>query len=206
MRTLRISESGVERAAREAAEVLREGGIVLYPTDTLYGLAVDAENRDAVARLALLKVRDARKAVSVVMPSVADIERYAEVLPEAKRLIDTYLPGPLTLVLPCTDPRLAHLSEDGSIGVRVPDSAFTLALGEKFERPYTATSANVAGMPTQSTVEAILAQFGEAASHIALAIDDGPREGNLPSTVVRVRGNEAGILREGALPRELLGL
>jgi len=206
MRTLRVSEVGVERAAEEAAEVLRGGGIVLYPTDTLYGLGVDAANREAVARLTALKGRNAGKAVSVVVPSPESIREYAEVPPEAERLIAAHLPGALTLVLPLTDTRFAHLAQDGCIGIRVPESEFTLALGRHFSAPYTATSANVSGLPSLESVEEIGRQFGDKAQGIDLVIDSGKLSDKAPSTVVKVVEDVIEVVREGALSREDVGL
>lgn len=204
MIVLKIADVGAANAAEEAARVLDAGGVVLYPTDTLYGLAVDASNTEAVERLISLKGRDSQKAISVVVPTVGSIQEYVEVSPEAARLASAHLPGALTLVLPVRAAELRHLSDDGTLGVRVPDSAFTLALGQAFGRPYTATSANVAGLPSLATVPEVLEQFGEAAKHIDLAVDDGPREGMVPSTVVRVVDGAVEVLREGAIPQEAL--
>ncbi|CAN5770294.1 L-threonylcarbamoyladenylate synthase [soil metagenome] len=192
--------------AQEAAHELESGGIVLFPTDTLYGLAVDARNADAVARLIALKGRNAEKAISIILPDVSAISDYAEVSDAARKLIEKYLPGPLTLVLPIKGSELGHLAPDGTIGIRVPDDSFTRALARAFKAPYTATSANVSGQPSLHTVSEILEQFGTAAGQIDLVVDDGPRKSALPSTVVRLVGDEIEILREGALSAADLGL
>lgn len=206
MRILKTSDRDVGEAAREAAAVLRAGGIALYPTDTLYGLAVDARDPDAVARLNALKGRGSEKYLSVVVSNIDMLARYAEVTEAARRLIDAHLPGPLTLVLPIKGTELAHLAPDGALGVRIPDDPFTNVLSDAFGAPYTATSANLAGLPTEPSVDKILAQFGAAQDRIDLVIDDGPRRGGVPSTVVRATGNGLEILREGALSHSELGL
>jgi L-threonylcarbamoyladenylate synthase len=206
MRVIRTAEEGIEYSANAAAEALRAGGIVLYPTDTLYGLGVDARDAQAVERLKVLKGRNTEKWISIVVRDLEMLARCAETQAQARQLIEQHLPGALTLVLPANDTALSHLASDDTIGVRIPDEPFTQALSRAFDSPYTATSANLAGMPTPGTVEQILAQFGEAVRGIDLVIDDGPREGREPSTVVRMLGEKAEILREGAISREQLGL
>lgn len=206
MEVLETSEIGVSAAAQEAADVLSRGGIVLFPTDTLYGLAVDVRDAAAVARLIALKGRDVGKAISVILPSASEIGNYADVSDKARRLIEKHLPGPLTLVLPIKNKDLLYLAADGTIGIRVPNDPFTLELGGAFNAPYTATSANVSGKSTLSSIPEILTQFGASANMIDLVIDAGPRVGGVGSTVVRVIGEEIEILREGALTASDLGL
>ncbi|MDB5189860.1 MAG: translation factor [Parcubacteria group bacterium] len=206
MKIIQTGNGELDLAVQEAAQVLAQGGIVLFPTDTLYGLAVDARNPGALERLITLKGRDARKAISVVLPDTAAISDYAEVSGLAQRLIDKHLPGPFTIVLPIKGGELSHVAPDGTVGIRVPNDAFTRALAEIFKAPYTATSANVSGQESGRTVEEILEQFGPAAENIDLVIDDGPRAGGLASTIVRVVRGETEILREGAIPAAELGL
>lgn len=203
MEVLRLGEESIAIAAQKAAAVLVSGGIVLYPTDTLYGLAVDATNADALARLRDLKGREKDKPISIVVPSVGMIEEYAELIERTRTLAEKHLPGALTLVLRAKDTIPTELTKDGSIGIRIPNDPFCLALAQAFQKPFTATSANVSGEETLDTVGAILAQFGEKASMIALAIDDGPRAGGIPSTIVNEKMH---VLREGAIPREALRL
>ena len=206
MKIVRIADVGVEAAAEEAASLLVRGGIVLFPTDTLYGLAVDARDSDAVRRLIVRKGRDAGKAISVIRPDIKAIETYAEVSETARGLIQKHLPGPLTLVLPIQGNELQHLASDGTIGIRVPDDAFTRSLADVFYAPYTATSANISGQETLHDVSEILEQFGASAQSIDLVIDDGPRAGGQASSVVRIVGDKIEILRESALRASDLGL
>lgn len=173
--------------------------MILYPTETVYALGVDALDRDALAQLRALKGRDATKTASWLVGSIAEIERYAMLEGVAARIAERFLPGPLTLVLPvrssipsaCTAP-------DGTVGFRVSSDSVASALSRQCAHPLTCTSANLSGMPTLATVPEILAQFGECASVISRVIDDGPRSGT-PSTVVRVLDDEVEIIREGAV-------
>ncbi len=206
MRFIRMADVGLEAAALEAASVLRQGGIVLYPTDTLYGLGVDAQHEEAVMRLCALKGRDAGKFISCVVPSIENIETYAVLSDEARRLAESFLPGPLTLALPAKATFPSALSWDGAVRIRIPDDAFVSMLGQVYERPYTSTSANISGAQTCATPEEILQQFGDRASDIALVISDGARSGGAPSTVVRVVEGNPEIVREGVLTAQVLGL
>ena len=207
MQILRTDYVGYEEAAEKAALILRAGGSVLYPTDTVYGLAVDATNASALERLAALKGRDPGKTPLVAVPDRAVIERFGQMNERANALAARFLPGPLTLVLKATSSCPSGVvRDDGTVGVRIPDDQFCQALSAAFGRAYTSTSANLAGEATAASIREILEQFGSAQEAIALAIDDGPREGNMPSTIVSCVTDVPEILREGALSREALGL
>jgi L-threonylcarbamoyladenylate synthase len=206
MRILHLSDVGTESAAREAALILASGGIVLYPTDTLYGLAVNALDRGALERLKDLKGREKKKPISVVVPDIESLDRYGVLNDSARSLAERVLPGPLTLVVPGTSQLPEEVMLNGALGMRIPNDPFCLALATLFKAPYTATSANMSGHPTPATPQEILAQFGARIGEIDLVIDDGPREGGTPSTVVTCVTNTPHILREGALSKADLGL
>lgn len=177
--------------------------LVLYPTETVYGLGVDPFNREACAALFELKGREEGKPVSWLLAGTADIARYAEVSDVAERIISSFLPGPLTLVLPVRPEYLAFASPLGTVGFRVSSDSIIERVLREYGAPLTATSANVSGMTTLATVPEILAQFGDRATLIDKIIDDGPRTGT-PSTVVRILGREVEILREGAVSKEAI--
>ncbi|HEY0979289.1 MAG TPA: L-threonylcarbamoyladenylate synthase [Candidatus Paceibacterota bacterium] len=206
MEILRLEEVGVERAAKRAAEMLRKGKLVLYPTDTLYGLGADATNARALALLRELKGREKKKPLSVLVPDHASISRYAHLNDTARALAERFLPGALTLVLPATDRIPAEITLNGAIGIRIPDDSFSLALARAFGKPVTATSANKSGRETPATVEEVICQFGPDAHEIALAIDGGSRKGNIGSTVVSIVSDTPYVLREGAITRTALGI
>ncbi|MES2668662.1 MAG: L-threonylcarbamoyladenylate synthase [Patescibacteria group bacterium] len=204
MKIVRLSDQGVDRAAKSAAQILAKGGIVLFPTDTLYGLAVDATNPKAIARFRELKGREKKKPISVIVPDTGSIKDYAQMNETAERLAEKFLPGALTLVMKATRRIPAELTLNGAVGIRIPDDPFCLALAKAFTKPFTATSANRSGRETPDTVAGVIDQFGHLASGIALAIDDGDRKGRKPSTVVTTVDGEAHIMREGAITREEL--
>jgi tRNA threonylcarbamoyl adenosine modification protein (Sua5/YciO/YrdC/YwlC family) len=177
--------------------------VLLYPTETLYALGVNAIDPAALRTLFALKGRDESKAASWLVPSIAQISEYAAVDEIATRIAARFLPGPVTLVLPA----LPHVSDDvtspdRTIGFRVSSDPMAQTIIDAFYAqhgaPLTCTSANRSGQPTLNTVAEILQQFGPQADQITEIHDDGPRKG-LASTVVRVVGEQYEVLREGAV-------
>ncbi|MES2134987.1 MAG: L-threonylcarbamoyladenylate synthase [Patescibacteria group bacterium] len=184
-------------------DILANGGIVLYPTDTLYGLGVDAVNSDALKKLRVLKGREEGKPISIVVSDMKMAEEHAEVTPLALKLAEAFLPGKLTLILKAKDNLPLELTAGtGTVGIRIPNHILCLNLARELGRPYTATSANVSDMEPKSSVPAILAQFGSASSLIDRTIDVGELLESLPSTVVDARGALPHIIREGAVSRQ----
>lgn len=206
MEILRLREVSIERAAQKAAQTLKKGGLVLFPTDTIYGLAADATNPKALAKLRELKGREKKKPISIVVPDIASIATYAVMNEAAASLAERFLPGALTLVMQATRNIPEELQLNGAIGIRIPDDPFCLALARAFGKPYTATSANKSGRETPASVRDVLMQFGHEVNDIALAIDDGDRNGKKPSTVVTTVDGVPYVLREGAISKMSLGL
>lgn len=177
--------------------------MILYPTETIYGLGVNALDDGALARLFELKGRDESQTVSWLVRDLDDIRKYAEVSKTAAKIAEQFLPGPLTFVLPANEnvPE-SRRAPDKTVGFRISPDPVTQQLiadfMEKHDAPLTCTSANVSGMTPQSTPEEIIKQFGHLSCMIDKVIDDGPRSGE-PSTVIRVIEDKVEILREGAI-------
>lgn len=184
--------------ARIAAAVaaLRRGEIVAYPTETFYGLGVDALDERALAGLAALKGREATKAVSVL---VADAEMVAtlaaEISPRARALMAEHWPGPLTLALPARAGVPAPLVSEGFVAVRISPHPVAARLVAGLGRPLTATSANPAGAPPAATAAEVAGYFASG----CLVLDGGPTAGGLASTLARVRGDRVEVLRAGPI-------
>lgn len=190
-----------------AVDVLRAGGIILYPTDTLYGFGGDALSNEVVEKIQRIKGRDEKKPIHAIVADMEMAGRYGEIHETARQLAGKFLPGPLTLILKKKkgiDTGIAKGME--TFGIRIPDNRFCLDLAHEFGKPYTTTSANLAGQETERSVEAILAQLGEKANLIDLVIDAGELPERMPSTVVDVSSGEVRILREGAIPVQDLSL
>ncbi len=182
----------------EAVELLNYGGVVVFPTCCLYGLAVDATNADAVARLYRLKHRPPDKPVSILVPSADALDGWVSEIPEAgQRLVNTVWPGRLTVVLPAA-PRVpvALTAGTGTIGIRLPAHPLAVALVTAFGGPITATSANLAGKPGCSD----LTQLDPAlAAGVDLVIDGGPLKGGAGSSIVDLTTRPFLLIREGAV-------
>jgi len=199
MERIRLSGDNLAATASWAAAILRSGGIVLYPTDTLYGLAADAGNPEVLKRLQQLKGREEGKTFSVVVADTAMMARYALMTPLAETLAAKYLPGALTLVLDAAETRPDQIMRaDGTVAIRIPDNEFCLALAHEFGA-YTATSANLAGKETFSNVDDILAQLAGSSIPVDLVIDAGELPASAGSTIIDARGASPIILRQGAL-------
>lgn len=190
-------------AAAEA--VLQSGGVVVYPTDTVYGLGADATYPEAVARIVRIKQRDTHKPMLVMTASLNDAASFAHVTPLARALAQQFLPGPLSLELEKTDNRLSPPAGGPDyIAVRIPAHPFCLALATAFPKPIISTSVNIAGHEQPRTLSAMLEALGPNAQLVDLVIDGGTLPSSLPSTLVDARGPKACILREGAVSREQL--
>jgi protein-tyrosine phosphatase len=197
---------GGNEAVREAGRALADGAIVVFPTETVYGVGANAADRRALETLSRLKSRAPDKPFTLHLARPAEASRYAGPLSTlARRLIRKCWPGPLTLVLPdgrdAAAPSPVALPQtvywQGFVGLRCPDHAVGRAVLEAAGVPVVASSANLAGRPAPRTAgEALAALDG----HAALVIDSGPAPYARPSTVVRIRPDDAyEILREGAI-------
>lgn len=189
--------AGDPSAVFEAAEWLRHGYPVVFPTDTVYGVGVMPFDEAAIERLYAVKGRPADKGIPILLSGEADLEKVAgPVPPEARELIDHFWPGPLTLILP----RLAGLpdaiSPNANIAVRIPDHPVARALIREAGGAVATSSANLSGMePALSGAAALAALRGV----VAAVLDDGPSPGGRPSTIIDCSGARPIILREGSL-------
>ena len=176
---------------------LKKGGIVAYPTDTFYGLAVDPTSPEAVKGLFELKGRNEAVAVPFIAASRAQVDGWTGLSVLGARLADQFWPGPLSLL--CAAPKSvvpAALGGGDTVAVRVPDHAVARALAYAWGAPITATSANKSGDPPATTAE----QLASLKSPALFIIDAGPTPGGSPSTIVDARGAARPILlREGAI-------
>lgn len=176
---------------------LRGGGLVVHPTDTVYGVAADPFQPAAVDRVYAAKARPRDLALSLAVPEVADIFRYGKRTAIAERFVAKNLPGPYTVVLYATpDAPRPLVSKLGKIGLRVPNHPIPRLLA-KACGPITTTSANRHGRPSPTTCEDAREQLGDA---VDLYLDAGPTLLAQESTVVDLSGPRANILRQGAVP------
>ncbi|MSS70439.1 MAG: threonylcarbamoyl-AMP synthase [Candidatus Latescibacteria bacterium] len=185
-------------ALRAAAAAVRRGGVIAYPTETVYGLGADPFDEAAVRRTFDLKGRGAEKALILLIRGEADLSHVAtEVTETARRLMEAFWPGPLTLVLKASSglPK-ALLGGGETVAVRVSSHPVARALVDLVGGPITSTSANPSGQPPARSAAEVAAVFGEG---IDLIVDGEPSADDRPSTVVDVSGPLPILLREGKI-------
>jgi L-threonylcarbamoyladenylate synthase len=193
-----------DEAVATAATLLRQGGLVAFPTETVYGLGGDATNGRAVAAIFAAKGRPSFNPLIVHVPDATQASEHSEMTPLAQRLAEAFWPGPLTLVLARrAGSKLSELVSAGldSVAIRVPDHPVAQALLRAAERPLAAPSANRSGRLSPTQAAHVYADFGES---IALILDGGPTAHGLESTVIDARGEKPALLRPGAVPAETI--
>ena len=200
MRRTNLSQIGINEAAARAAAVLRAGGVVLYPTDTLYALGADALSDAAVDTIFEIKGRRNDKPMHAIVSNIEMAERYGAVNEMVRSLAARFPKGTLSFVVPKREIDTGICRGIETFGFRIPDNAFCMALTQVFGAPITATSANASGFVPLRSVDDILAQLGASAVHIDLVIDAGELPEVLPSTVVDCTGDMSKVLREGSVP------
>lgn len=181
-----------------ALAALKRGAVIVFPTETFYGLGADALNVDAVEGVVSLKGRNPDSPIAVIIADEEMLPQIAsEISPVAQKLIRRFWPGPLTLVLPAK-PGLpaALLNRDGKIGVRVSSHPLAARLSRELGRPLTATSANPSGKEPARTIEQARDYFGD---RIEIFLDAGALAGKSGSTVAEVNGDQIKIIREGEI-------
>lgn len=179
---------------------LKRGEVIVYPTETLYGLGVDAENEDAIQRLIEVKGREEGKPISLLVAGEEMLRRVAGPIPEpAFPLMRAFWPGPLTIVLPASERLSSVLTGPGrTVGVRVSSHPIAESLVESLGRPITTTSANPAGERPARTLEEARSYFG---SRVTVYIEGGDL-GHVPgSTVIEVWNGGWKMVREGPISR-----
>jgi L-threonylcarbamoyladenylate synthase len=196
---LRISDDDFEDAVGIATAILKSGGLIAYPTDTVYGIGCDATSEEAVARVLTLKGIGQKKPLSVMVADFGMIDHYCETGIWEDIVLKRYLPGPYTFILRQHRPLPA--SGTGKLGVRMPDSAFCMALCEKFGRPIVTTSANLTGQPPPL-------KFGDIdrkiLDSVQAAIDGGKTKYGRPSLIIDLVDRK--LIREGGDEIDLIGL
>ena len=187
----------------QAIEALRSGEVIVFPTETFYGLGANALDEGAVQRVATLKGRDVKNPIALI---IADMDMLKDVAtnppPLAERLMQRFWPGPLTLVLPAKkglSPLLCN--SHGGIGVRVSSHPIASDLVRGSGHPITATSANPSGTEPARTIAQAQAYF---ANHLGIFIDAGELKGQKGSTVVECHGDQYNIVREGEISSQEL--
>lgn len=197
MKTEIIDEKTLERAAA----IIRSGGVVAVPTETVYGLAANGIDETAIERIYEAKGRPETKPISLFIEDLRAADGVVRDVPEgAYKLAETFFPGPLTLILKKGEkvPDILTAGSD-TVGVRCPDNTLTRQIMRFCGVPLTGTSANISGMPDANDISDIMAYFD---GKIPAAVDGGRCGGGVPSTVLDMTRETPRILRQGGVTKE----
>ena len=189
-------------AINEAADIIKNGDLVAFPTETVYGLGADAFNEEACRKIYEVKGRPPYKPLSLMVANHEMIDDIADVSPVAQRLIEKFLPGALTLILPkkSTVPDFVTAGSQ-TVGIRMPDNKIALALIKASQCPIAAPSANLSNESPPTTAQEVFKSFD---SKIPMILDGGTCQFGISSTIVDLTGDEPHILREGAVKLDSL--
>ena len=184
---------------QHALWVLHKGGLVSFPTDTVYGLGALAFDGDAIESIYLAKDRPIEKAIPVLIGDDTDLEKVSDNISDvARKLASHFWPGPLTVIVPKMPTLPESVSATDTVGVRIPDHPVAREL-LRAAGPIAVTSANISGQPSPSTAQEV---FDQLKGRIELIIDGGRTPGGVPSTVVDCSRSEIKVLREGPITLE----
>jgi L-threonylcarbamoyladenylate synthase len=179
-----------------ALQILQSGGIVAFPTDTVYGLGALAFNNNAIESIYTVKDRPIEKAIPILIGNLSNLDKVAKDIPNmALRFAARFWPGPLTCVIPKKQTLPSAVSATPTVAVRIPDHHDARSL-LRAAGPMAVTSANISGKPSPSTAQEVYNQLN---GRIPLILDGGKTKGGIPSTLVDCTGKEPVILREGPI-------
>jgi L-threonylcarbamoyladenylate synthase len=196
-----ILSAHTPNAITSALEIVLSGGLVAFPTDTVYGVGCLAFHQQAIELIYVAKDRPIEKAIPVLIGDNEDLIKIAEEIPIfAMRLIARFWPGPLTVLVPKKPTLPEAISATSTVGVRVPDHDVARSL-LRLAGPMAVTSANISGQASPITAHQVFAQLS---GRIAMIIDGGETPGGVPSTLVDCTGDEIQVLREGPITKDEL--
>ncbi len=188
------------KTIKKAAQLLLSGKLIIYPTETSYGIGADISNEHAVKKIFQIKNRNFSNPLLVAVKDLSMAKKLAHFSPLAKILWQHFLPGPLTLVLPKKkDVSRQITAGQKTVGLRFPDHPITHLLSTECKIPYTTTSANISGQPSAYSINEIKNQLGKKINKIALVLDAGQLPVNPPSTIIYLANHKIKILRKGAI-------
>lgn len=184
------------RLIRQIAENLKQGGVVVYPTDTTYGLGCDIFNRKGIKKIYQIKQRDPRKPFSFICNDLAEVSNYAQVSNFAFKILKRHLPGPYTFVLEATKIVPESLTtRQKTVGIRIPDNTISRLIVQELGHPLVTTSANISGENVIQDPEMIDAKMEKM---VDIVVDGGVSMGVESTVISLLDGDEIKVLREGA--------
>lgn len=200
MKIIKISTENL----REAIKTIKKGGVVIFPTDTVYGLIADAKNKTAVKKIFKIKKRSFKKPLPVFIKDLKTAKGLAKINKKQEKILKKFWPGKITVILKARSIEFPKgiISKDKKIGLRIPDYKFLSLLLRKINYPLAETSANISGKKASTKIKEVLKQFEKGRCQPDLVLDAGDLKISLPSTVVDLIDFK--ILRKGELSKDLI--
>ncbi len=183
----------------EVVNIIKNDGIIVFPTETVYGIGGNALSCNVVNKIYDIKKRPRQKALTIMVKNMQEIKKYAYITNEIEeKIIKNFMPGPITLILKKKENSMLDLvtSDNSTIGIRIPNNVIIEKILNKCEVPIAAPSANISGEPSSINLESIIKDFD---GKVDALIDGGECKEKISSTIVRVDNGEIKILREGVI-------
>ena len=202
MKYIKINKNQIDEQVKEVVEVIKNGGIVVIPTDTVYGISADALNEKAVEKIYKIKKRKPSNPCSILVSNLDMIKKVTKNIScQEEKIINNFFPGPLTLVIEKNE-QIPDIVTSGlnTIGVRMPQDEFLLKVIEMFGSPIVATSLNLVGEKAKTSIDI----NDEILKKADCVVDNGPTKIGVASTVVRLDGKDIKIIREGPIKKDML--
>lgn len=204
IKIIRLNEKNLDKTAEKAAAFLKQGKIIVSPTDTVYGILGDATNPETIKKIFLIKNRPSDKIMPVFVKDIASTRRYAYISDAKAKFLEKVWPGPVTVILHHKEKLPAVLTAGReTIGMRIPEHPFVLKLLEKTGVPLVQTSANISSQPPAQNIKEISAYFKKSRHKPDLIIDAGPAMAEA-STVIDLTRDKPLIIRAGIIGKEEL--
>lgn len=209
MKILKINPENLresKQAIEEAIDVIKKGGTIIFPTDTVYGLGCDATNEKAVERIFRIKKRPENKPIPVLISDIEMAKQFSYFDKSAEKILLSVWPGPVTVVLQKKINSLPELVSAGkaTVGLRIPDYKIAHFLTAKCNVPLAATSANITGKPASNEIDKVLGQFEKMSSRPDLVLDAGDLKFAAPSTILDLSKGKPIITRVGSVNKKKL--
>lgn len=195
-RILKINKNSIEKTA----EILKQGGICVYPTETCYGLGCDATNEKAIRKLRKIKKMGKNKKISIIVSDLEMMKQYGVINNRVKRIVNLFMPAPLTLIVKKKNSIPDMLNKD-EIAFRIPNNIIALNLVERMKKPITATSANITKEGCIYKIDKIIKVFEDKVD-IILNAGNLPRV--LPSTIIDIKKKKIEVIRKGPIKTDLI--
>jgi len=196
-----IMKTGNKKQIDKTLAVLRQGGVVVYPTETAYGLGTDATNSHGVARLASIKRRSINAPFSIIVSSLAMAEQYCQFSAAARRIVNEHWPGPLTIIAgtKSINGLSEHCVRHRTVALRISSHPVADMLVRRLSRALIATSANISGQPTCYSINTVRRQFKKQLLQPDYYLDHGVLPRRKPSTIISISGGQVKVVRQGGV-------